>query len=260
MDYSNKITQLNIVDNICHRCHLRKLCSINTLSASVRKRFSDATIHDERWHRGQHLFLPGVRLRYIYIVHSGSFKTYIMSAKGDIQITGFYFQGSVMDFNYSNDVIQNIGAVALEASTICKIPLTEFDNIVSEHPTLSLTFLKIMSREITLKHRLISVLSKMTAEQKVADFLLHMSNESMERGNSSVVFKLSMLRSDIANYLGVAFETVSRTFTYYHTKGIISIKRHQVTINNFEALKSILPHNETNANIKTTAKSQKKGC
>ena len=77
------VTQLRTLDNICHRCHLRKLCSVNILSAGARKRFSDATIHDERWCRGQHLFLPGDRLRFIYIVHSGSFKTYIINAKGD---------------------------------------------------------------------------------------------------------------------------------------------------------------------------------
>ena len=257
MDYSNKITRLNTLDSICRRCHLRKPCSINTLSASVRKKFSDATIHGERWNRGQHLFLPGDRLHYIYIVHSGSFKTYVMSAKGDIQITGFYFQGSVMDFNYSNDVIQNIGAIALETSTICKIPLARFEELVSGSPALSLAFLKIMSREIIIKHRHISVLSKMTARQKVAQFLLHMSAESKAQGSSSVVFKLSMIRSDIANYLGITSETMCRIFKIFHSNGIISVRRHQITINDTKALGLILPYDDTN--IKTTAKSQEKG-
>ena len=257
MDYSNKITRLNTLDSICRRCHLRKPCSINTLSASVRKKFSDATIHGERWNRGQHLFLPGDRLHYIYIVHSGSFKTYVMSAKGDIQITGFYFQGSVMDFNYSNDVIQNIGAIALESSTICKIPLARFEELASGSPALSLAFLKIMSREIIIKHRHISVLSKMTARQKVAEFLLHMSAEIKTQGSSSVVFKLSMKRSDIANYLGITSETMCRIFKIFHSSGIISVRRHQITINNTKALELILPYDDTN--IKTTAKSQEKG-
>lgn len=252
------VTQLKTLDNICHRCNLRKLCSANILSAGARKRFSDVVIHDERKDRGQHLFLPGDRLHYIYIVHSGSFKTYVMSAKGDIQITGFYFQGSVLDFNYSNDAIQNIGAIALETSTICKIPLARFEELASESPALSLAFLKIMSREIIIKHRHISVLSKMTARQKVAEFLLHMSAESKAQGSSSVVFKLSMMRSDIANYLGITSETMCRIFKIFHSDGIISVRRHQITINDIEALGSILPHDDTN--IKTTAISQKKGC
>ena len=86
---------------------------------------------------------------------------------------------------------------------------------MNEYSALSLAFLKIMSVEATLKQRMISVLGIMTSEQKVADFLLHMSAESMARGNSSVVFKLSMLRSDIADYLGISFETVSRILGYF---------------------------------------------
>jgi len=56
MQHSNEVMQLKALDNICHRCKLRSLCSVNILSASERKRFSDVTIHDERWNRGQHLF------------------------------------------------------------------------------------------------------------------------------------------------------------------------------------------------------------
>ncbi len=257
MKHSNEITQLKALDNICHRCKLRNLCSVNILSASERKRFSEVTIHDERWDRGQHLFFPGDRLRFIYIVRSGSFKIYITNTNGDTQITGFYFQGDVLDLNVSNHAIQNYGVVALETSTVCKIPLAEFEKMVSQYPALSNTFLKIMSREIILKQRMVLALSKMTAEQKVADFLVYMSTESKSRGYSSVVFNLSMLRSDIANYLGLAIETVSRTFKDFQNKGIISIERHQVSIEDFETLKSFLQYDDTNASIKTATISQK---
>ena len=92
MQHSNKITQLKALDSICNRCKVRNLCTANILSASERKNFSDAIIHNERWGRGQHLFFPGDQLRFIYIVHSGSFKTYITNINGETQITGFYFQ------------------------------------------------------------------------------------------------------------------------------------------------------------------------
>ena len=257
MQHLNEVTQLKALDNTGHRCKLRSLCSVNILSASERKGFSDATIHNERWDRGQHLFIPSDRLRFIYIIHSGSFKTYITNINGDTQITGFYFQGDVIDLNTPNYAIQNNSAVALETSTVCKIPLAEFEKIASQYPALSHVFLKIMSREIILKQRMLFVLGKMTAEQKVADFLVHMSTESESRGYSSVVFNLSMLRSDIANYLGLAIETVSRIFKNFQNKGIISVERHQVSINDFETLKSFLQYDDTNTSIKAATISQK---
>jgi len=258
MPHSNEITQLKALDNICHRCKLRNLCSVDILSASERKRFSDVTKHDEKWNRGEHLFFPGDQQRYIYIVHSGSFKLYITNANGDTQITGFYFQGDVLDLNVPNNAIQNYGAVALETSTVCKIPLAEFEKMVSQYPALLNAFLLIMSREIKLKQRMMLVMSKMTAEQKVADFLIHMSTESKSRGHSSTVFNLSMLRLDIANYLGLAIETVSRTLKNFKNKGIINVEGHQISIENFKALQSFLQDDSTNTSIKTATISQKK--
>ena len=257
MQNSNKITQLKALDNICHRCKLRNLCSVNILSASERKMFSDVTIHDVRRDRGQHLFLPGDQLHFIYIVHSGSFKTYITNGNGDEQITGFYFQGDVLGLNVSNHATKNYGVVALETSTVCKIPLAGFENMVTKYPALFNAFLKIMSREIILKQRMILVLSKMTAEQKAANFLIQMSTVSKSRGYSSLVFNLSMSRTDIANYLGLANETVSRIFKSFQDKGIISTDRHQISINDFETLKSFLQYSDTNTSIKAATISQK---
>jgi CRP/FNR family transcriptional regulator, anaerobic regulatory protein len=237
--FSNKIIHLKTVDNICNRCSLRNLCSVKSFSASERKTFSDVTTHGEKRDRGQHLFYPGDIISYIYFVHSGSFKTYISDIKGEIQITGFYFQGDVIDLSFSNDSVQSNGAVAMETSTVCKIPLTEFEKMVSQFPTLFDAFLKLMSKEIIRKQRMLLVLGKMKAEEKVANFLVNLSRENEIRGYSPVVFNLRMLRSDIANYLGLADETVSRLFNELQSKGIISIEGRKVFIENLEKLKSL---------------------
>jgi len=256
MQHSNKITRLKALDSICNRCKVRNLCSANILSTSERKKFSDITIHDERWDRGQHLLFPGDRLRFIYIVHSGSFKAYITTVNGDTQITGFYFQGDVIDLNFSNHEKQNYGVVALETASVCKIPLVEFQEMAKQYPAISNTFIKLMSREIILKQKMILATGKMKAEQRVANFLVHMSTENQSRGYSPVIFKLSMLRSDIANYLGLAIETVSRIFKAFQNKDIISVEQHQISINDFEALKSFI-QDDTKTAIKATTIAQK---
>ena len=144
MQHSNEITQLKSLDSICHRCKLKNLCSTNTLSASEQKRFDDVTIHDESWDSGQHLFFPGDEIHYIFIVHSGSFKIYITNKNGDTQITGFYFQGDVLGLDTYSHANLNHGAVALEKSTVCKIPLADFEKMMSQYPALRNTFLKII--------------------------------------------------------------------------------------------------------------------
>lgn len=259
MQRSNDITDLNTLDSTCQRCKLRNLCSVDILSVSERKRFSDVTVHGERCGRGQHLFYPDDQPNYIYIIHSGSFKLYITNANGDIQITGFYFQGDVLALDIPDHLIRNYGAVALEASSVCKIQLAEYEKLVSRYPALLNVFLKIMGREIMLKQRMMLVINKMTAEQKVADFLVHMSAVSGSQGYSPAVFKISMLRLDIANYLGIAVETVSRIFKSFKSKGIIHIELRRVSINNLRALKSLAQcdDTETKTNIKAMSLSQK---
>jgi len=95
-------------------------------------------------------------------------------------------------------------------------------------------------------------MSKMTAEQKVADFLVQMSMVSKSQGYSSAVFKISMLRSDIA----LAIETVSRIFKDFQNKGIIRAERHQVSIDNFAALNLLLECDATGTVIKAATISQ----
>ena len=136
MDHSNKVIRLDLLDYICQRCEALNLCPANILSASERKQFSKATIHHERIDDGKHLFFPGAPPNHIYIIHSGSFKTYVTNAKGLVQITGIYSQGDVLGFNSIGHAIENHGAVALESTTICKIPIAEYKKIEMQYPAL----------------------------------------------------------------------------------------------------------------------------
>ena len=138
-----------------------------------------------------------------------------------------------------------------------KITLAEFEKMLSQYPALSNAFRKIMSRESILKQSMMLAMSKMTAEQRVADFLVHMSAESRSQGYSSTVFKISMLRSDIANYLGLAIETVSRIFTDFQNKGIINTEQHRISIDNFEALMSLAQCDGAETDVKAVATLQK---
>lgn len=239
MPYLSEVNQLDALDNTCHFCEKTRLCPSNTLSIYDQQISGSATVQGERLGCGDHLFWPGKPLRFIYFIQSGSIKTYVTNANGDIQITGFYYKGDVIGLNASDSAIENYGAMALEPVTVCKIPLAEFEKKVSQSPALSRACIKCLSKEIKLKHRMILVLAKMTVEQRVAYFLISMSILCGVQGQPSAPFNLSMMYSDIANYLGVAVETISRMFKKYKDKGIISIERRKVSIEDIDALYDI---------------------
>lgn len=154
VDFSNKVTQLNVLDFICQRCEVLNLCPANILCASERKKFSCATMHNEKLDAGEHLFWPGDQPYNIYIVQSGSFKTYVTNVNGDLQITGFYFPGDILGFNSFGQTLENYGAIALESATICKTPLVEYERIEAQYPALTWAFLKSLSKDIRLKKKL----------------------------------------------------------------------------------------------------------
>jgi CRP/FNR family transcriptional regulator len=251
MQDSHKVTQLKILNNICPQCGVRHLCPVNALNASERERFGNATMHTERLNREQHLFWASDPLRFIYIIHSGSFKTYIENENGDIQMTAFHFQGDILGLNSMVEDVHTCSAVALETTNVCKIPLAELEKMMTQYPTLSRILMNRLSREIIVNQRMLFVLGMMNKDQKVADFLIRMSRERKQRGRSSIVLDLSMKRTDIAYHLGIAPETVSRIFRVFQDKGIISVKRREISIVDFEALKSLSLYDDTETGMNT---------
>lgn len=249
MQDSHKATQLKVSNNICPQCKVRYLCPVNELNTSERKRFSNTTMHIERLHREQQLFWTSDPLRFIYIIHSGSFKTYIENNNGDIQMTAFHYPGDILGLNSMVEDVHTSSAVALETANVCKIPLAELEKMMIQYPTLSRILMNRLSSEIIVNQRMLFVLGMMGNEQKMADFIIRMSMDCRLRGRSSIVLNLSMKRSDIACHLGLANETVSRIFRVFQDKGIISVKRREITIVNFEALKSLSKVDDTEAGI-----------
>lgn len=250
MKDSNAIVRLNASENACQLCKVKNSCLLSVLDKSDRKAFSKITIHNKLLRHDEHLFFPGDPFHYVYIIHSGSFKTYIAGKDGDTQVTGFHFQGDVLGLDGFFGGIHDYGADSLETSTVCKIPLIDFEKIMNQHVALSHASINVMSREIILNQKLLLILGRMTAEQKVANFLIHISEEYEARGHSPITFNLTMKRSEIANYLALANETVSRMFRTFQDRGIIHVERRNVSINNFSALKSSvgLTNNESTIN------------
>lgn len=97
-----------------------------------------------------------------------------------------------------------------------------------------------MSREIAADHGMMMLLGTMTAEQKLAAFILNLSQRLAARGLSPTVFRLSMSREEIGNYLGLKLETVSRTFSKLQEDGLLHVERRNLTITDLPVLQRLV--------------------
>jgi CRP/FNR family transcriptional regulator len=187
--------------------------------------------------RGDHLYRSGDEFRSIYAIKSGSMKTYTISEEGEEQVTGFHLPGEMVGLDAINSGTHPCSAVALETSSICEVPFTALEDLASKVPGLQRQLLRIMSKEIFADHEMLHTLAKRTAEERLAIMLLSLSDRFSRRGLSPYRFRLTMSRSDLSNYLGLAPETMSRLFKRFQDKGWMIGEGKEVQLENVVALR-----------------------
>ena len=219
----------------CRDCSLAELCLPRVMSPDDLKQFETMVDQRPAMARGNFLYQTGEVFGGLYAVKSGSFKTTISAFDGEDQITGFYLPGELFGFDGFDDN-HSCSAVALEHSSVCELPLNSIDQLAIKIPNLRRELDRLMAREITTDQSMLLQLSRRTAEQRLAAFLVSLSTRFRQRGFSGTEFRLSMSRHDIANYLGLAAETVSRLFKRFKENHLASVNGRTIIIQDFEAL------------------------
>ena len=186
--------------------------------------------------KGNHIFRGGDDTKAIYVVSTGSVKSYILMENGEEQVLNFYMPGDVfgLDAMGSNSHISS--TVALEATTICKVPLAGLQDRV-----LGQGFLNMIANSLLRDHNQMLMLARKDAEGRMASFLLDLSKRIEKYGYQNDdytidVIRLTMTRQDIANYLGLAIETVSRVLRRFRDSGMVEVSRRDVTIYDYNCL------------------------
>ncbi|MDP2829844.1 MAG: tRNA epoxyqueuosine(34) reductase QueG [Sulfuricellaceae bacterium] len=189
--------------------------------------------------RGEHLFKTGDPFKSLYALRTGFFKTMFLTENGNEHITGFHMTGELLGLDAICTDSHSCNATALEDSELCEIPYEALGDLCREIPSLQHQFHKIMSREIHRDHSLMALLSSMNAEERVAAFLINLSQRLAARGYSPSQFQLRMTRSEIGNYLGLKLETVSRTLSRFQDDGLISVQSKHLVLNDLNKLRSV---------------------
>jgi len=223
----------------CKTCSLAELCLPRGLQNEELQRLDDVIKTRRVIHSGDVLFKQGANNRSIYAVRSGSVKTFTILESGEEQILGFHLPGEIVGLAGLDQAIHNCSSTALETSSICELPLDELESICLQIPSLQKQLLKLISREISQDHKMLLLLAKKNSDQRVATFLLSLSGRFKLRGLASDSFILSMSRQDIANYLGLAVETISRILTKFSDDGVVAVTRRSIEITNHNRLLEI---------------------
>ncbi len=224
----------------CSECNLRELCFPHGMSDEELTNLDAVVDQPKPLHKNDFLYRDGEKTVAIYAVRSGCVKTMTESANGDEQIVGFHLPGELLGLDGFADGSHTCNALALETSSVCELPIDRLESLCHRLPGLQKQMRRIMGKEVNNDHKLLLLLGKMTAEERLASFLLSLSARMEERNWKENEFNLTMPRQDIANYLGMAVETVSRLFATFQTEKIIDVDRRHITILDMQRLKIIV--------------------
>jgi CRP/FNR family transcriptional regulator len=189
--------------------------------------------------RDQSLYRMGDSFDMLYAIRLGHFKTYQVNSNGSQQITGFQMAGELLGMDAIGTGRHQCEAVALEDSEVCEIPFSQLEELFHDMPVLLRQFHRIMSKEISREQGVMLTLNSMSAQQKLAAFLVNLSSRYAARGYSASRFQLRMTREEIGNYLGLAVESVSRLLSTLKKNGVIDVNHRDLELINLPELRSI---------------------
>jgi len=195
----------------------------------------------KRVKRTANLYLAGSSFESLYAVRSGFFKSTVALEDGRDQVTGFHMAGEILGMDGIDTDLHTADATALEDSEVGIIPRARIDG-----PVLQLWLLKAMGHELARDQGVMLLLGSMRSTERLATFLLNLSQRLVARGFCPREFHLRMTREEIGSYLGLSLETVSRIFTRFQLEGLISVAQKHIRIDDIEGLRAVagihLPH------------------
>lgn len=236
----NKVLTIEKLKVSCSQCSLSELCFPHGMEDADMDELDKVIDRNRPIHKSEFLYREGDACKAIYAVRSGCIKTTVQNSAGESQIVGFHLPGELIGFDGFATDIHECSAETLETTSVCELPLENLESLCSTIPGLQRQMRRIIGIEVNSDHKLLLLLGKMNADEKLATFLLNLSARMKDRHWKDTEFNLGMTRQDIANYLGLAVETVSRLFAHFQDDGIINVEKRHIKITNMDALKEIV--------------------
>jgi len=220
----------------CAACGLAELCIPHGLTSDELDNLDTIVKTKRRLERDEILFHAGDKDNPIFAVSSGSMKTSVTNEEGSEQITGFYLPGEIVGLDGLGGLAPHCTATALETCSVCEIPAAEFDKLCEINHGLRMSFMQVVSKEISREQQMLMTLGQLSADARLASFIISTGQRFHERGFSATEYNLSMSRHDLANYLGLAVETLSRLFKKFQENGLLEVHRRHIRILDWDVM------------------------
>lgn len=221
---------LRNMQRACGSCSLHELClplGVNSSDIDLLEKI----VHRSRpLPRGKYLFREGDPFTSIFVARSGAVKSFAVGRDGSEQVIAFHLPGELLGLDGLTDGVHAASARTLETVSVCEVPFERLEETARQVPALQHQLLRLMSRQITQREAQLLSLGKQSPEQRLAVLLLSLSARFAQRGYSATRFVLPMARIDIANFLGLAAETVSRLLRRLQDTRVLAIDGRAVDI------------------------------
>lgn len=241
MAYSQSVpVNVDRLREACSRCSLQDLCLPLGISAQDMEALERIVDTIGPLHEGDHLFRQSDTFQSIYAVRSGCVKSYIDTENGEEPVLGFHLPGELVGMDAIYRGTHQCSAMALDTSMVCRLPFNELSVLTREIPNLQKQLFRLISRDLK-NSRSLSLFGQHSVEERLAAFLLGFGDRMRARGFSPSHFVLPMSRQEIASYLRLAPETVSRALSRFVEESLIEISRREIRLTNRNDLERRCP-------------------
>jgi CRP/FNR family transcriptional regulator, anaerobic regulatory protein len=218
----------------CCGCGKVKLCLADELIGNQLDPMEPNLIQDMIRVKGRYIYYQDEEIKNLFFVKSGSVKSVYFNQNGDQQIINFHYPGEIIGLAHLNHSYHSSSAITLEKSVICAFSLRFILANCEKHPNLLTNILKRFNAELKHRHESLLSINHRIASKRLGNFLLDVINRQFLTRNKPIELHLTMSRADMANYLGLAPETVSRVLSKYEKSGLIFANKKKVRINNLD--------------------------
>ena len=219
--------------------NLKELCEVLRIPATPSVADEELLFQHVQFKTGQRIYTIGQTFDTLYIVHSGFLKTVLIDEFGNEQVLSFPMKGDLFGVDGIHTKRYASEAVALSNCDLILLPFKKFTALGRTHAELEHAMYSVMSRELVREQGMVSMLGALSAEARVARFLVSLADRFAEMGYSSKLFNLRMTRHEIGSYLGLTLETVSRTLSAFNEIGLITVDQRSIGIKDADALKTL---------------------
>jgi len=214
----------------CAQCSLQELCLPAGIGRDELQQLDDIVKRKRPVEPGERLFRQGDSMGAVFVARDGSFKTVLVNEDGEEQVIGFHLPGELIGLDALGTGAHRCEAVALTRANVCEVPFNDLASVASRIPGLQRQLMRIIGQSVGRDQDHREILVRRQANERIALFLHGLSERLRKIGEPGDRLRLPMSREDIARFLGLALETVSRGFTRLQEDGVISVYGRKVEI------------------------------